>query len=769
MARSRIDLEGDHPFTLDVPPIELASRIHAFADLGIPQTHAALVAFLGDEAKVRARLLALPPHLAYALFVLLTEERFLDIDAIVARIRAQTRFDADTARMMVEALPLTGCVSPSTLASGPRAHAVSGMALYTPALPTLRALLGGFAFEVPEVAEARVRPPTVPRDAIVARAALAHRDVRVTRAGRPNAASLKPVARALGMPATEFDALLGDVDFAHDGALIRVDLDWLERSAMPDALLGPIVARVAGKDLRAVREIEVAVEREAWRRGPFVEADSPFTKARIHAAVRACCDTVEVDGQLYFRAPRLREATAPDGVVTPAFEVMLGESASARDVAILALACAPQRVDRLVTLRLTPESVACALRAGIDGKMILDALGRVSRHPVPENVAQIVLDWWGKAPARAQAHTGTVVVLPEPKREAAREALRALTERELAPGVLLLARHATPDAVRAAMSRAGLALDGLDTMGTRRVADALDFADDDDERALDESFLHAVSKRLERKPTVDLELAKAMRDAITNGRPITGLVRLGRDGRGATLGEAADRETLLDGLIDDLRELGAPKPLLEAMAVLRRRRTELDAEIMEIVQRIEPARDRPAAALLFDDLDPGFIYLLATDAHRARIRPRLRTMHDLESLGTLLSPESVEPRLAKDVLHAFARHDLRKWLLRREAELPTDLDAVFEGALPPPPSGPRRVRHDGPTIAPDALQKRARQAKQYGKPLTLVCREGEHVVEREVTVVDVRTRDDSFVLLVEDLDTGESRSVPAASVLDARR
>lgn len=754
MARARTE-DPAATYTLSAPSPELPTLADVVTWLGIPKTTEAFAAFLADDARVRARLLMLPPHLAYVLHVLVAEARLLDEAQLTALIRARTPFDEPTIRVMLEAISLTGCAATVVIGGEGRAQR-RGVALFREALPTLSRLLGGFDLVPPLRAEPVIQPPRVPRDAIVARAALAHRDVRITAAGRPNATSLKPIARALGLGLEALEAMIGEPTFEHDGGIIRVDLAWLERSAEPPPPIGPLLASCAVDELRAIEPIADAFERELADHLAFDARASSLTRERLRACARASYDTAEVEGKLYYRRPQPAPEAAPDGIVTPAFEIMLGEHASRRDVACLALAAVPQRIDHLVTLRLSPESVARAAQSGIDGPEILAALRRTSRVPVPENVAHAVLDWASRAPTSARVYSGTVVVLPEHDRPRAREALRALTNRELAPGVLLLRREATREALRACSRDAGVALEGVHALSAPSHGDG----DEEAERAvLDRSLASLVASRLVLRSSVDPELRAAMEDAIVHARPITGLVPLDEEDPGDT-----PPMTLLEELIEELRALGAPRGLLDALGRLRERRVALDAEIQAIIRAIEPERSRPEAELLFEDFFPAFAYLLASDAPRARIRPHLRTIADLEALATLLPPSTVAPGACEEIALAFERHRIHQWLDRLEHVCAPDDDATT-----PPPAPAKRVRYEGPPIARDVLQKRARQAKSYGKPLTLVCQDGSGAVEREVLVLDIRERGDSFTLLAEDVDTGEARSIPAESVLDARR
>ena len=93
------------------------------------------------------------------------------------------------------------------------------------------------------------------------------------------------------------------------------------------------------------------------------------------------------------------KGTAPkDGFVTPAFDVMVAQSASEETLLEVAMAAEISSLDRMSTFCLTPKSVQAAVRFGLTGQDILAALERVGAQPVPGNVRAMVAEWAADAP-----------------------------------------------------------------------------------------------------------------------------------------------------------------------------------------------------------------------------------------------------------------------------------------------------------------------------------------------------------------------------------
>ena len=240
----------------------------------------------------------------------------------------------------------------------------------------------------------------------------AHRRLGFTRAGAPNRTSLRRFAKDLGASPDEVFALV-------ERAMRR---DWVrakEQDLTPNPQRMLTAARAGGDDSAFGSGFDSWLQPGAW-----VSLD-----ALLRARVRAHLDTslrskaehghasvvigVEplfgyfeeqmrnleglehriVANVAWVRRPKPPGEFSGDGHVTPNFEVMLGPSAHPEIVASVALGCELQRIDRVLTFRITPQSVAAGMAAGQTKGQLCAALEAVGPHALAKNVAQLVDEW----------------------------------------------------------------------------------------------------------------------------------------------------------------------------------------------------------------------------------------------------------------------------------------------------------------------------------------------------------------------------------------
>jgi hypothetical protein len=84
-----------------------------------------------------------------------------------------------------------------------------------------------------------------------------------------------------------------------------------------------------------------------------------------------------VEGETWVRRAASPADPSGDGHVTPSFEVLLGPGASLDIVAAIGLGRELMGLDRVLTFRITPESVAAGLGCGLDPARLLEGQRQV--------------------------------------------------------------------------------------------------------------------------------------------------------------------------------------------------------------------------------------------------------------------------------------------------------------------------------------------------------------------------------------------------------
>ena len=162
--------------------------------------------------------------------------------------------------------------------------------------------------------------------------------------------------------------------------------------------------------------------------------------------------TVVHEGMTFVRCPPHRGERWGDGHVTPNMEVMLGPAAHPEIVATVGLMAELQRLDTVLTYRITQRSVHDALAVGLTVERMVEALDRVGRHGIPANVRANVEDFARQA---VQLEPLLVARVPRDAVPRVKAALGTTWFEEPAPG-LLLVRMDSRKALESAIVAAGL-------------------------------------------------------------------------------------------------------------------------------------------------------------------------------------------------------------------------------------------------------------------------------------------------------------------------
>lgn len=349
--------------------------------------------------------------------------------------------------------------------------------LHAQSARTIAARLGGLSLPRPNPpASTRGIQSGDLRDRLARLAATAHLSIRANASGSCHMTSAKQYAKALGI---EPDAAARMLDgaaleglLANEGGRLVPALGAL-RSAVSDASAGwDELDAWARAHAPADRWLSLEALARAYARARHVEANlrkfeergfltvDPPELARVRSALAAApsLEVLEHEGATFVRrAARDANATG-DGHITPSFEIMLGPGCFPALALELALAAEPVRIDRVLTLKLTPGSVAAGCGLGLSADEILAALERVGRHGVPDNVRAMVLEW---ARGARVATARKVWMIECSSAEAAEAAARALGGSLVArPSATLVLASEALSSPAAILGKAGVSLRG---------------------------------------------------------------------------------------------------------------------------------------------------------------------------------------------------------------------------------------------------------------------------------------------------------------------
>lgn len=355
--------------------------------------------------------------------------------------------------------------------------------------------------DVPATTPAHADPAQ--RDAIALVGALAHRVVRYNADLWPNATTAKKLAESLGVPVEWIEMILARAQSL--GMLAARGKQFEPVFAMLDRRSNRLVPVQGERAFLATREpgawIPVeAVVRARVRGALDRQRDRAFDPRFVTDAIQALGTLPAVERLRHDGIEFVRVASSDhveetgDGHVTPNLEVMLGPRATPWVTAVVALAAEPVRFDRMLTFKLTPASVAAAIRVRLDADVIVDALGKVGRAPLAPNVQQMVRDWAASA-RLARVREAWLLDVP---REAQRAVVQRLGAKVLAipsPVELIVDHAVTRAQIEDALRSAKVNFDGSVPFGgqTERRAyvdgDPDDFDDLDDDDDLDDRIL----------------------------------------------------------------------------------------------------------------------------------------------------------------------------------------------------------------------------------------------------------------------------------------
>ncbi len=322
--------------------------------------------------------------------------------------------------------------------------------------------------------EAIERGERARRDVLVLTALTAHRRLRYTQSEAPDRSPLRTFTKGLGLELDEaFQRLcearaLDALEATDSGVLPRADRllqvareGGSIRDARTHACLPGDLWISAEAFARAARRAEVEPQL-VGREGRAILAGTRSVADRIDELRRRLlfsgpCDQVrreDVDWIRRLPSGRLRPRQG-DGHVTPSFEVLLGPAADLETCTIVALGAELQRIDRVLTLRLTPESVRAGLSCGLDPAQLLETLDLVGRHPVPDNVAKLVREWACGARAARVERGWSVFVDATTQRALAQGPLASFIRDAPVPGVLNVAAYTPRALLETSLAEAG--------------------------------------------------------------------------------------------------------------------------------------------------------------------------------------------------------------------------------------------------------------------------------------------------------------------------
>lgn len=299
-----------------------------------------------------------------------------------------------------------------------------------------------------------------------------------------------------------------------------------------------------------------------------------------------------------------------DGHILPNYDVILGPNTPLSAAAVLGCAAELVRLDRLASLRLTPESVRGAIALGLECSEILEALDRVGPRQAPPAVRRSVEEW-AASTRLARIVRDRVVVLPP---EAATRVVAGRGSQRmfelLAPGIVRVDAIVTEAKLALALEEAGVSLGVAQTGGAadddppEREAGASCPPSPEASETLDPDARARVHEALSRNEFPPLPVAVPE----PRGRASEAPARLGSDDSGPASIQALMRE-LQGGRVPPA---ALEREMLHVIAVLERWHRKLRPKARAKVHLPD---------LLQPDGLAGLLLLLAPDA-RARILNR---------------------------------------------------------------------------------------------------------------------------------------------------
>ncbi|MGE0785091.1 MAG: helicase-associated domain-containing protein [Sandaracinaceae bacterium] len=413
----------DRPIPLAVDPRAVEGLAGAVGDLGYPSYDAYLRRVEDVEASLEALRRAPPLSLA-VLEVLVERSGMVAASEVAATLEDRLGAPGLAVEKATTWLVMEGLALQVTTLSPDGRGQQNCVRLLKPNAAAIVPLVDGVSLPAVRLSPASLEPANETsgdppsddelaermrrRDLVVRLASCVHARVKANRSGVANRTSLKRLAPQIGIGALELEELFdravsAGVLVTSRAELVTPSVDALRRIARGELVLDDELdatrargALAATPDWIAVEAlVRAATRTEAWPAFAYYAPTPHEDEQEARSEIGAMTGVVRAthDGAEYVRLRRLGDPRTGDGHVTPSFEVMLGPAADPELAVVLALAAEPVRIDRVVTLKLTPQSVAAASTKGIGEDAILDALARVGRHALADNVTHSVRDW----------------------------------------------------------------------------------------------------------------------------------------------------------------------------------------------------------------------------------------------------------------------------------------------------------------------------------------------------------------------------------------
>jgi hypothetical protein len=715
---------------------------------------------LADPRGLRERLARLPAASLMALELLLEMGGSLDREQIVSLAPVVLGLSAEHAERALTLAVAEGLLLQVTLTYG-NAPSITAWMVTAQAAAPLAALVIGVSRPPPPPPLAMPTDPLPLRDFLAVLTTTAHTSLTVTTAGTLHRAGLKKIAAKTGVPLERLEADLNrGRSRGHLGVRDLALAPVLEQARL--AVLTPEEDGVGAEwvSVESLARRRVAQGHLAFRRIRRDEDDAErglaeqLRLARADIAAQASLVCVEHQGHSFVRdRPEAGlggwdDATG-DGHVTPALEVMLGPAAHPRMALEVGCFAELSRLDKVLTFRLTPASIAAGLALGLDADTMVAVLAKVGRHGVPANVSVSVRDF---ARAAKFARVSVAHVVEASSGETAdllAVQLGALVLSRPTSTLLLVSGTAETAEVARIVAKAGV---GTSAPVVPRVVGPP----------------HRRVQSVE-KSTPDPELRERVRSTPNPSADLTALSpgEVGASGPTATL------------TLEIERRRGEGPAALAFLRAVRGLWAAVEGEFLAWTGRLRPAH-RGEALALAAEAPLTFLPLLVLDeTHRrlafrgahefdtlldaaTRVRDRGSYSPEGNEVMALLLDPAVE-RLHEETLEANA---LRSLFGALGAEPP-----AAPRRQPSAPSGPwTRKSPPKPTdLVPESssvLQKKLETLA--GKPLWLRIRSkssGERVLRYAVERLLVRGRE--VTVLGTDLDQELGRSFPLANIVAA--
>jgi hypothetical protein len=285
-----------------------------------------------------------------------------------------------------------------------------------------------------------------------------HLDVKLTLDGRPHRATIKRLAKQVGLDEASLEAMVRtglDVGVLHlEGELVRPDPEALAEAAVGRYPRSPALAALCAQ-LPPGPVASAALFRSLQRRRDPSHPRLPGPEALGYLPGFAVGTVAGGDRHGIAAAVRRAPDGTTSGHVTPSFEVFLPPESRLLDIVHVGACSEWERLDRAFVGRITKASIARAAAAGTGADPILAGLAAAIRHPVPQNVEAAIRDWASSVIAATIA-TGHVIVVDPGVHARVAAALAGREARELAPGVFVVEAGAEVRGITAALTRAGV-------------------------------------------------------------------------------------------------------------------------------------------------------------------------------------------------------------------------------------------------------------------------------------------------------------------------